>query len=594
MTRALCWMALCWMAPCLGLATLGCQPDRPATPTPEKVASETPSAAPSEPARAKPERAAPKRPAVADPDDWCMPHDVPESMCTLCNPELLPLFKAAGDYCEEHRLPESVCPQCNPLPPPIVNIYADPPAGDHGHAHRARPPGDEAPRRPAVADPDDWCPPHDVPESMCTLCNPELLPLFEAAGDYCKEHRLPESVCPQCNPLPPPVMNVYADPPPGDHDARAGAEAAAADHAGHARPPGEEHGLAPGTRIRFRDPAIAATAGITTVPAVRSGLAERIEAPARLDHDRNRLADIRAPIAGIVRAIEVDLGDRVEAGQPLFGLESARIGDLQARRRAARARLETARAEVRRQRELKANAITSERRVEAARREAAEARAALKAIESGLELGGAEADSGRFVVRAPIDGVVIHRPAVLGTYADETVSLATVADPARKWALVDVPEARAAALRPGLPVELRITGQPGAVRGTIDVVAAEIDPRTRAVTARATVPDPEGRLRAGAFARASVIVEASAEALTVPIGAIQQVGERSVVFVQTAAGVYSPRAVHLGRSDGRRVHVLGDVAPGAPVVVEGAFLLRTELMRDAIGAGCCEVEGPGE
>ncbi len=556
------WRQVVWVLAALGW---GCAPADSPKPAPEVAQAS----------------AVPTRPAQANPADWCAPHAVPESMCTLCNPPLLPRFMAAGDYCREHKLPESVCPTCNPLPPPTRATTTAAPT--------------TAPKRPAEASAADWCPPHDVPESMCTICNPHLLPAFKKAGDYCEEHKLPESVCPTCNPLPPPMINIYAD-DPGEHHPAHDAHHAPAEPAPPEADPEAGHGrsaIAPGTRIRFRDPGIAAVAGITTVPAVRGGIAERIDAPARLDHDRNRLADIRAPVAGIVRAVEVDLGAKVEAGQPLFVLESARIGDLQARRRATRARLDAARAELRRQETLAESAIASRSQVRAARRDVEEARAALKAIEGGLRIGGAEGD-GRFVVRAPIDGVVVRRPAVLGTFADQTVSLATVVDPREKWALVDVPEDRAAAIAPGQTVELTITGQPVPARGTVDYVAAEIDPRTRAITARVVVPDPEGHLRAGAFARASIAVQPPADALTVPTAAIQRLGDAAVLFVRQAPGIYTPHIVKLGRSDGRRVQIAGDVPPDAPVVVNGAFLLRTELTRDAIGAGCCEVEGAGE
>lgn len=47
-------------------------------------------------------------------EDWCEEHDVPESMCTRCNPSLIPAFQATGDWCEEHGLPESQCRACNP------------------------------------------------------------------------------------------------------------------------------------------------------------------------------------------------------------------------------------------------------------------------------------------------------------------------------------------------------------------------------------------------------------------------------------------------------------------------------------------------
>ena len=47
-------------------------------------------------------------------EDWCGEHEVPESQCTRCNPELVPAFKATGDWCPEHGLPESQCLKCNP------------------------------------------------------------------------------------------------------------------------------------------------------------------------------------------------------------------------------------------------------------------------------------------------------------------------------------------------------------------------------------------------------------------------------------------------------------------------------------------------
>ena len=52
--------------------------------------------------------------ASASPDAMCPEHGVLEALCTLCNPALVPVFRARGDYCEEHRLPESICPICHP------------------------------------------------------------------------------------------------------------------------------------------------------------------------------------------------------------------------------------------------------------------------------------------------------------------------------------------------------------------------------------------------------------------------------------------------------------------------------------------------
>lgn len=60
---------------------------------------------------------APHPPTTAKPgshEDWCGEHQVPESMCTRCNPKLVAAFKATGDWCHEHGVPESQCKICNP------------------------------------------------------------------------------------------------------------------------------------------------------------------------------------------------------------------------------------------------------------------------------------------------------------------------------------------------------------------------------------------------------------------------------------------------------------------------------------------------
>jgi len=69
---------------------------------------------PSQPAASEPEKHAAPGALAGSHADWCEEHQVPESLCTRCNPSLVPAFKATGDWCEEHGLPESQCRLCNP------------------------------------------------------------------------------------------------------------------------------------------------------------------------------------------------------------------------------------------------------------------------------------------------------------------------------------------------------------------------------------------------------------------------------------------------------------------------------------------------
>ena len=91
------------------------------------------------------------------------------------------------------------------------------PAGEHGHDHSHEQSGEDthdhdhehegdgekhahAPKGYVPGSHEDWCGEHAVPESMCTRCNPSLIPAFKAQKDWCDEHKLPKSQCLACNP----------------------------------------------------------------------------------------------------------------------------------------------------------------------------------------------------------------------------------------------------------------------------------------------------------------------------------------------------------------------------------------------------------
>ncbi len=89
-----------------------------------------------------------------------------------------------------------------------------------------------------------------------------------------------------------------------------------------------------------------------------------------------------------------------------------------------------------------------------------------------------------------------------------------------------------------------------------------------------------------------MIIDVSEFGVAVPRAAVQEVDSQSVVFVRLERGLYEPRQVETGHSSGTQVEVFGNITAGEKVVTTGSFLLKTELERDDIGAGCCEVAPP--
>jgi cobalt-zinc-cadmium efflux system membrane fusion protein len=416
-----------------------------------------------------------------------------------------------------------------------------------------------------MAAPADWCVEHGLPESKCTKCNPKLVAKFIEAGDYCREHGYPESACPICHPD---LVRAAGREPP--------------------RFP------APGTIVRLESADTANDVGIETARVESRPFAQALEVVGQLAFNENRHAELSPRGEALVVEVKVDIGDSVRAGESLVILSSSSVGSEHARLAAAQARLETARSAFERQERLAQKGVIPRKDAEEAARELAAAQADQDAARSALEAAGASTtgSGGRYALAAPFGGTVVRRDAVRGKTAVADQVLIEVADLAFVWALLEIPEAEAANVRPGARVRVTIDGAPGEVHeGTISRVGESVNPESRSVTARVELANPERKLKAGSFIRASVEIGPPRQALLVPKEAVQFAEDRPVVFVKRESTVFEPVAVALGQSDRATVEVTSGLTAGMEVVTTGAFLLKTEILKESIGAGCCEVGG---
>lgn len=397
---------------------------------------------------------------------------------------------------------------------------------------------------------------HEVPAELCTRCEPALAEVFRSTGDWCEEHGLPESHCRACHPS----LTFPAG-----------------------------SGEAP-TRIRLASTSAEIDAGIESAPAEERRIAPSVEVFGRVAFDAARHARLSPRADSVVVRFLVDLGDRVSKGQSVVELRSASVGGDQARLASARARRETAKSAFERESALLAKGITARREVDEARRALAEADAELSSAETALGISGAGTAGGRHALVAPFAGIVVARAGAPGETAGTDDVLVEIADTATMWVELSVPEREANALRSGQSVTVWEDGSPETTfPGRIARISAAIDERTRTVSARAEIRNAGAKaLRAGAFVRARIETGPERAAILVPEGAVQKTDGRSVVFVRRAPATFEavPVKVH-GTRDGR-TEVTG-VSSSDSVVDGGAFLLRTELSKDSIGAGCCEV-----
>jgi cobalt-zinc-cadmium efflux system membrane fusion protein len=306
----------------------------------------------------------------------------------------------------------------------------------------------------------------------------------------------------------------------------------------------------------------------------------------------DRLAVVGPLVAGRIARLLVGVGDKVRQGQLLAEIESSEVGQARADLVAAQARYAAADANLRRESDLADKKISSSRERELAHAQWVTERAGVRAATMRLRaIGFSPKDidelethdpGGRLPIRAPIAGTVIQRLVTLGQAVERATDAFRIADTAKVWVSLDIYEKDLPRVSVGQEVEIRTDARPSeALVGKVAFIVPVIDEATRTAKVRLELANRSGALSAGQLVTARILAgpaQATREVLSVPRSAIEQVEGKTVVFVQKGDG-FERRNVQIGASGGDRVEVRSGLGPGEAVAVEGAFLLKSELLR---------------
>lgn len=445
------------------------------------------------------------------------------------------------------------------------------------------------------------CSGHGVPEALCSRCNPALIPGFKAEGDWCAGHEVPESQCTPCNPQ---ILSAGRAAEPAAPVAGAGRYTPAAELPRSRRTPDpacKKHERL----LRFPSKETSKNAGLAFAQAQRRQVSHSISCNAEVVYDGNRYARLASRAEGVVHKVFKDLGDAVASGDVLAVVDSAELGTAKAEYLQARTRVSLWERNHKREQVLLKKRISTERELLEAETNLAESKISWSSAAQRLKnLGLSETDidelekdrdtSTLLDLTAPFAGTIVERAAVVGEVTGTTKELFAIADTSRMWAILDVYEANLEPVRVGQSVLITAEGSLSVQReGTITWISAHVDQRTRTLKARVELENPDGMLRAGMFARALINVWGPGPALVVPKSAVQWEGCCNVVFVKKSDVLFKPRKVRLGFETGSGLVVEEGLVAGEQVVTTGSFLLKTELLKGSIGAGCCEIE-PGK
>ena len=349
----------------------------------------------------------------------------------------------------------------------------------------------------------------------------------------------------------------------------------------------ERHG-GPEQQTVTLSPIAVRRSGVELGPVRAGRLAASIEVTAEVQLHPDRVAHVEPLVPGQLREVRAALGDHVDAGQVLAVLSSVELGRARADDRRASALVAVAEADLARQERLRSEGITSERSRLEAQLRVSQATAERDAARSRLRVLGSNGGSGADQdLGAPIAGTVIARHATRGENVGQADELFVIADLSTVWVIGRVHEQHVAAVREGALAVLTLRAFPGRTwSGRIAWVASSLDEESRTLAVRVELDNPDGALRPGLFGTLRLDDSGGDPTPIVPQSAVQEIHGRSVVFVPGEdPHTFRSVPVLIGAASSGQVEVLDGLVAGDRVVVQGAFVLKSQLLRGELGEG---------
>jgi RND family efflux transporter MFP subunit len=316
--------------------------------------------------------------------------------------------------------------------------------------------------------------------------------------------------------------------------------------------------------------------------------------------------EVHAKVAGYVKTINVDVGDRVNAGQLLAVLEIPELQDEMVQDEASvkRSREEVNRAQADLERAESAHevahlgstrlaAVMKQRpnlvaqqdideavgRDRVAEAQVATAKAAIASAQEQIAVAQAGQNKTKTLfayarITAPFAGVITHRYADTGAMIQAGTSSQSQAMPVVRLSqnsllrlIIQVPESAVARIHVGEPVEVRVQALKRTYEGKVARFDDKLNPETRTMETEVDVPNRTLELVPGMYAYASIAAEQAHDVLVAPVQAIDRKDDKATAWVVDAGGRLEPRAITLGLEAPDRVEVRSGLRENDLIVV---------------------------
>ncbi len=354
------------------------------------------------------------------------------------------------------------------------------------------------------------------------------------------------------------------------------------------------------------DPDVAEGLVQTHRVAAKPHVRDVLEVTGEIQLDLTRVVDVTSAGSGRVEAVSRLLGDTVDASETLAVVQSAEFGQVQADFLEAQAKFDLARQTFEREKSLSQQKISSQADFLTARKEFVAAQVAQTAVRKRLQLFGLNAEQidaltgvdaderfGQLVLTAPIAGTILEQEVVRGQWVDSSQRLYRIADLSRLWVWCNVYESDLAKLyeRMGstdqVDAQIRVAAFPNETfAAVVDLIGSQLDRDTRTLKVRLVADNAQGKLKPGMYVTALIPMAECEQMVHVPQSAVLSDEGRHFVFARLSDDLWIRRDVTVGHRDKDMIEVVDGLQEGDIVATKGAFMFKSEVLKEKMGAGC--------
>ena len=288
-------------------------------------------------------------------------------------------------------------------------------------------------------------------------------------------------------------------------------------------------------------------------------------------------SDISAKADGRIDQLLVEEGDKVTVGMVLARLDTnelaAQVMQAEGQLLQAKATLEQNELNFRRMETLSKQDAVSLQTLDSARTQRDLAQGGVNAALGNLMLLKARLENANII--SPLTGVVVKRYVQAGTFSKAGAPIVAVADVSSLLAKAVVGEAQVQEVKVGIPVRIKVNAlKDQEFTGTLTRLSPAAALPARTFTAEVSIPNTQGILKAGMFAKADIEGVLRSKILAVPESCLVLREDQKTVFVVTAENKVVQRVLKLGEAAGGWVEVRDGVKEGEKIVVAGQHKLK--------------------